>query len=123
MKLTNNFNLSEFRSKDGAEFPANVIINIRELATNLQVLRDHLGVSISISSAYRSPAHNAKIGGAKNSKHITGMASDIKVRGLTPLQVFNEIELLIRQGRMKQGGLKAYATFVHYDIRGTRARW
>jgi len=121
--MTENFELSEFQSKDGAEFPKEVIDNLKELAENLEVLRLHLSQSIYISSGYRSPDHNAKIGGSKNSSHVNGKAADIKVSGFTPLEVFTAIEDLIKLGKMKQGGLKAYKNFVHYDIRGTKARW
>ena len=121
--MTENFSLPEFRSKDGSEFPKEVIENLKELADNLEVLRSHVGSSISITSGYRSPAHNAKIGGTKNSAHVKGKAADIKVSGLSPLNVFNAIEALIRSGKMKEGGLGLYGTWVHYDIRGTKARW
>lgn len=123
MKLTANFDLSEFQSKDGASFPAGVIENIEELAANLQVLRDHLKQPISINSGYRSPAHNRKVGGATASQHVLGKAADIVVEGFTPKQVAVAIETLIGIGRMKQGGLSAYATFTHYDVRGEKARW
>ena len=36
MQLTTNFNLSEFRSRDGAAFPDSVIPNIQRLANALQ---------------------------------------------------------------------------------------
>jgi hypothetical protein len=42
---------------------------------------------------------------------------------MTPKQVANTIEKLISEGKMKQGGLKAYGSFTHYDCRGVRARW
>ena len=79
--------------------------------------------SITINSGYRSPKHNAKIGGAKNSQHLTGKAADIAVQGFTPKQVAEVIENLISQGKMTQGGLGVYSTWIHYDIRGTKARW
>jgi uncharacterized protein YcbK (DUF882 family) len=123
MILTKNFNKQEFDSKDGAEMPLEVLQNIKELATNLQVLRDELKAPITINSGYRSPKHNAKIGGAKRSQHLLGTASDIVVSGHTPQEVAIVIEDLIRSGKMKQGGLKAYNSFTHYDIRGVRARW
>jgi len=34
MKLTENFSLSEFQCKSGAEMPAEVLENIKELAKN-----------------------------------------------------------------------------------------
>ena len=121
--MTDNFSLPEFQSKDGSDFPKEVIENLKELAENLEVLRSHLGHSIYISSGYRSPAHNSKIGGAKNSMRLKGLAADIKVSGFNPLAGFNAIEALIESGKMKEGGLGLYRSWVHYDIRGTKARW
>jgi uncharacterized protein YcbK (DUF882 family) len=123
MKITNNFNLEEFDSKCGREMPSQVITNIIELAKNLQVLRDEVKKSIQITSGYRSPEHNAKVKGAKNSQHITGMAADIKVSGMTPKQVAEVIERLIAEKKMKEGGIGIYKTWLHYDIRNTKARW
>ena len=122
-KIKNNFSLQEFNSKCGREIPNNVLPNIIQLAKNLQVLRDSLGKTISITSGYRSPQHNKKIGGAKDSQHVKGMAADIKVTGMTPKEVALVIEGLIEQGKIKQGGIGIYPSWVHYDIRGTKARW
>jgi len=122
-KLTNNFTLEEFNSKCGRDIPNNVLPNILQLAKNLQVLRDAVGKSISITSGYRSPQHNKKIGGAKDSQHVKGLAADIKVTGMTPKEVALVIEGLIEQGKMKQGGIGIYPSWVHYDVRGTKARW
>jgi uncharacterized protein YcbK (DUF882 family) len=123
MQLTKNFDLSEFESKDGAEFPDEVIRQIQILANNLQVLRDAVDKPISINSGYRSPEHNKAIKGAKNSFHVKGMAGDIVVEDMTPKEVADKIEELIQDGKMVQGGLKAYSTFTHYDVRGYSARW
>jgi uncharacterized protein YcbK (DUF882 family) len=122
-KLTNNFTIQEFNSKCGRDIPNNVLPNIIQLAKNLQVLRDAVGKSISITSGYRSPQHNKKIGGAKDSQHVKGMAADIKVAGMTPKEVALVIEGLIESGKMKQGGIGIYASWIHYDICGTKARW
>jgi uncharacterized protein YcbK (DUF882 family) len=123
MELTENFNLSEFACKSGARFPQNVVANIMRLAEALQVIRDEVKAPISITSGYRSPEHNTKIGGAPNSTHTTGMGVDFKVNGMAPAAVAAIIERLISQGKIPQGGLKAYSSWIHYDIRGTRARW
>jgi uncharacterized protein YcbK (DUF882 family) len=122
-KLTNNFSLQEFNSKCGRDMPNKVMINIIELAKNLQVLRDAVNKPITITSGYRSPEHNAKVKGAKNSQHIFGTAADIKVQGMTPKEVALVIETLIKEGKMKEGGIGVYNSWVHYDIRGVRARW
>ena len=121
-QLTVNFNLSEFASKDGSKTPPQVAAKLKELARNLQVLRDIVG-PISLTSGYRSPRHNASVGGASSSQHVQGTAADIKVPGMSPKKVHALIEKLIAEGKMTQGGLGLYKSFVHYDIRGTRARW
>jgi uncharacterized protein YcbK (DUF882 family) len=124
MKLTKNFNLEEFDCKDGTKVPNKYLLNVKEVADNLQVLRDYLGVSVSVTgSGYRSPAHNKKVGGAKFSQHLTASGADINAEGYEPKQLAEVIELLILKGKMKQGGLGTYPNFVHYDIRGTKARW
>ena len=121
--LTKNFKLKEFHSKDGAIMPNEVFVNIVELAQNLQKLRDYVGLPIKVNSGYRSPSHNARVGGVSNSQHLTGKASDIKIVGLTSQQTAEKIIELIDSGKMKQGGIGVYPSFVHYDIRGTKARW
>jgi len=123
MILTDNFRLQEFASNDGASFPKEVLSNLFELAVNLQVLRDELNAPIKINSGYRSAAHNKKIGGVSNSQHVKGTAADIVVKGFTPDEVAKAIEQLIAKGKMNQGGLGIYDSFVHYDIRGNKARW
>ena len=123
MRITENFSLSEFDCKDGSELPIALLPNVLDLADNLQVLRDYLGVPISINSAYRSLEHNRKIKGSTKSQHLLAKAADIVVESKTPDEVANIIKYLISEGKMMQGGLKAYDTFTHYDIRGYRARW
>ncbi len=122
MKLTTNFSLNEF-NKRNYNVPTDVLRNLIELAKNLQVLRDEVKKPIKITSGYRPAELNAKVGGATKSRHITGQAADFKIEGYTPKQVAAIIEKLIAAGKMKQGGLGTYSTWVHYDTRGTAARW
>lgn len=124
MQLTKNFTKAEFDSKDKAEMPVAVFKNIQQLANNLQVLRDFIGKKITINSGYRSQKYNATIKNASpKSQHILGKAADIVVEGVNPEVVAQTIEKLIAQGKLKQGGVGIYDTFVHYDIRGSKARW
>lgn len=122
-KLTASFSLQEFDCKDGTEVPTHLVKNVRELAENLQVLRDHLKVPIHINSGYRTPEYNEKVGGEDQSLHLTAHAGDITARDFTPDEVADTIEQLIKEGKMKQGGLGRYNGFTHYDVRGKRARW
>jgi len=123
MKLTKNFSKHEFDCKDGSDMPSEVLVNVKELANNLQVVRDLVCEVISINSAYRSPSHNKAVGGAKNSLHLQGKAADIVIENYTPSQVYYILKQLIREDKISEGGLSEYKTFVHYDIRKTRARW
>jgi uncharacterized protein YcbK (DUF882 family) len=122
MKLTKSFQLSEFACNDGTQVPESLIPNVKELAKNLQVLRDEIGESLTINSGYRSPSWNKKIGGVKSSMHLKAMASDLVCKSLTPKQLKSVIEKLIKEGKMKNGGIGLYPSFVHYDIGATR-RW
>jgi uncharacterized protein YcbK (DUF882 family) len=123
MKITENFSLNEFESKCGSKMPNNVEANVRRLANALQIIRNEVKRPISINSGYRSPSHNKKIKGASNSTHLKGLGADFIVSGLSPGQVVAIIERLITEGKIPQGGLKAYSTWIHYDIRGVKARW
>jgi len=123
MQLTKNFNLSEFRCRDGSDVPVELMDNVVELAENLQVLREHVSRPVSIISGYRSPTYNKKIGGARRSQHMSAKAADIKIKDLTPAEIKDIIVSLIKEGKMKSGGIGLYTTFVHYDVRGRNARW
>jgi len=121
--LTPNFNKKEFASRDGAGMPEHVWQNIKILANQLEILRVHVNKPINITSGFRSESHNNRIGGKKNSQHLLGKAADIQIKGLKPKSVYKAIEKLIEQGKMLEGGLGLYETFVHYDIRGKETRW
>lgn len=118
MKLTKNFELEEFACKDGTPVPKRFIENCKELADNLQVLRDSLGVPLVVLSGFRTVGHNKKIGGAPASFHLTANAADLKAEGLPTYKIYMRILKLMAEGKMKKGGLKCYPTWVHYDVRG-----
>ncbi len=119
-----NFSITEFDCNDGTPVPEEFYSNVQELMNNLEVLREELdGNSIRVNSGYRTPDYNASVGGASNSQHKYGRAADIVVANYSPSLVHTTIARLIRQGKMKEGGLGSYNTFTHYDIRGTKARW
>jgi uncharacterized protein YcbK (DUF882 family) len=123
MQLTKNFNLSEFQCKCGCEMPDFVKKNVEELAKDLQVIRDKVGVGFTPNSAYRCPKHNQIIGGVKTSQHLKGKAADIKIKGIEPSEVADLIEDLMKTEAITKGGVGRYNSFTHVDIRGTNARW
>jgi uncharacterized protein YcbK (DUF882 family) len=124
MKLTNNFSLSEFQCKCGCEMPDDVLENIKELACNLQYIREYLDEPIHLTNAYRCQKHNDSIkGSSKNSQHILGKAADIQCKNITPNIMADLIDDLISKNYIQEGGIGKYNTFTHYDIRGIKSRW
>ncbi|BAC93391.1 conserved hypothetical protein [Vibrio vulnificus YJ016] len=123
--LTAHFKWSEFscNDKDNTPVPQDLRTNVKNLASQLEVIRSEIGKPIKITSAYRTPEYNRKIGGATNSLHVTGKAADLQVSGVKPKDLYEKIISLINNGKITQGGVGLYTSFVHYDIRGTSARW
>ena len=121
--MTLNFTLDSDLNRGRFALSEEVRSNLLELANNLEVLRAHFNAPVTVNSAYRSPEHNAAVGGAKNSQHLLGKAADVVIRGVSPDETADAIEFLIEVGLMKEGGVGRYDTFTHYDIRGNKARW
>jgi len=121
--LSKNFKKSEFKCRDGAHVPDELMPNLLELVENLQIIRDHIGKPIHVISGYRTPKYNRKIGGARKSQHMKAKAADIIIRGMSPIEVRAIILNLIKEKKIKKGGVGLYKSFVHYDVRGWNARW
>jgi uncharacterized protein YcbK (DUF882 family) len=122
-QLSKNFKKSEFKCRDGTEVPEELMDNLEELVKNLQIIRDCIKKPMHIISGYRSPKYNRKIGGARKSQHMKAKAADIVVRGMKPTKLREIIINLIKEGKIKKGGVGLYRSFVHYDTRGWNARW
>ena len=115
-QLSANFKVKEFACKDGAD----EILIAGGLVAKLQQIRDHFDKEVNINSGYRTAAHNKAVGGSPNSQHLLGMAADISIAGVTPLQIAQYAEYLFGK---TTGGIGLYGTFVHIDIRAARSRW
>lgn len=120
--LSPHFHVREFRCKDGSD-PVFIDTELVEL---LERIREHFGKAVVITSAYRTPVHNAKAGGAKFSQHLYGRAADIRVQGVSVEDVAAYAESLMPDW----GGIGRYpikagrATgWVHLDTRADKARW
>lgn len=113
-KLSTNFKVKEFACTDGSDpiFIDSNLVNV------LQKIRTHFGKSVTITSAYRTPGRNKAVGGQTYSQHLYGRAADIKVKGVSPKTVAAYVEKI-----MPSGGIGIYNSFVHVDVRSTKARW
>ena len=113
--LTEHFKVSEFASHDGAD---EVFIDL-DLVYKLEEIRRHFGSPIIISSGYRTPSWNKKVGGASGSFHTAGKAFDIIVKGVSPYDVAH-----FAQGLWIKGiGCYKDEGFVHIDARREQAFW
>ena len=98
--LSPHFCVREFRCKDGSD-PVFIDTALAEL---LERIREHFGKPVTITSAYRTPAHNAKAGGAKFSQHLYGRAADIRVQDVSVEDVAAYAESLMPD----RGGVGRY---------------
>ena len=124
--VTLHFKSTEFDCKDGTAYPEEWLPRLVTLCVCLEQIRHELGGQpMTIISGFRTEPYNKKCGGSKNSQHKEGIAADIRVKGVKPQDVADAIEGLIESGRGLEGGIGIYhkQNFVHYDFRGTKARW
>ena len=121
-RLAPDFKVRELRCRDGSD----TVMVDEALMLLLQCIREHFGKPVTITSGYRTPAHNAKMGGAKSSQHLLGRAADIRVQGVSVEDVAAYAESLMPDW----GGVGRYpvkagraAGWVHVDTRADKARW
>lgn len=114
-KLSEHFTVREFACSDGSD---QIKIDPK-LVDYLEKIRAHFGKPVCITSGYRSPAHNEKVGGVKSSYHVKGMAADIVIDGVKSRDVAEYAETI------GCGGIGWYEArnFTHIDTRSGRVRW
>lgn len=106
------------------DIPAELHKNIVPTLKVLEALREWYGKPIFLNCTYRSPAHNARVGGARNSLHLMFCAVDFTVSLKTDLP--DLYEQLIKLDSVKtfefmdrhSMGIGRYPTFLHLDTRG-----
>lgn len=112
-KLSEHFKVKEFACKDGCD-----IIEIDDMLIELlESLRMFIGKPIKVVSGYRTARYNEQCGGAKNSYHLKGQASDIRVEGIDP------VKLAIYGAMTGARGIGIYKDYVHLDTRDDRYVW
>ena len=121
-RLAPDFKVRELRCRDGSD----TVMVDETLTVVLQCIREHFGKPVTITSGYRTAAHNAAVGGAKSSQHLLGRAADIRVEGANVEDVAAYAESLMPDW----GGVGRYPVkagratgWVHVDTRAEKARW
>lgn len=115
----NNFGWWEFLINQNEKPTITILKNIQQVAFKLQYYRDNLFDKnpVKITSGWRSLNYNKKIGGAKKSYHISGLAADFLVRGISP----KEVQKVLNKKHF--GGLEFANEWTHIDLRGYKARF
>ena len=117
VKLT-NFTEDEFKCRCEDEncygrMNATLLIKLQ----NLRFMVDH---PLKISSGLRCRAHNEKVGGAKNSPHLHGLAVDIDTKFLDSSQEAKLIKYAMQVGFT---GVGFYTGHLHLDVRPPHRVW
>ena len=116
-KLSSNFKVKEFACKDGSD----AVLVAPRLVMVLQSIRDHFDAPVSITSGYRTPQYNTKVGGVDQSQHCYGTAADIAVKGVG----VEAVAAYARKIMPDWGGVGVYKSqgFTHIDVREDRSDW
>lgn len=114
--LTKNLSRHEFACKCGCGFDT---VDVETLEV-IQSVCDHFNCKVLITSGCRCEAHNAEVGGSKNSQHLLGRAADCKFSLIDPEGVFH----YLNERYKTRHGFGLYETFNHIDTRSNGpARW
>lgn len=91
-----------------------------KLLNVIDAIRESVGGPVSLSCAYRCPAHNAEVGGVPDSQHVQGCAADVLVPDGMSVDKFAQLA-----ESCGADGIGRYydSLFVHVDTRGYAARW
>ena len=114
--LWGNFTPDELKSKGDGK----VMIDTKSMDA-LQALRDNWGQPLHLTSAFRSAAHNRRVGGVRNSMHVLARAYDINVSGWTQTERRAFERMAIACGFTGFGFYKNQQ-FIHIDT-GRRREW
>lgn len=115
-----HFSRVELNCHCGCKTPPLVAANLAITATNLETVRAlRGGRPMSISNAYRCPARNASVNGAKDSRHMYGKAVDVYADTTTAASVDALAALAEQVPSYHKGGIGRYYNghgfFVHMD--------
>lgn len=115
-RLTKNFSLKEIMNNLAKDEVKLVITpELVEHAQMMQELRDWYGKPLNVSSWYRAKNFNKSVGGASNSAHLDGRATDINNIPESLYSEFITAWQVICSIHNKIGGIELYEWGMHFD--------
>lgn len=100
-----------------SEVTPTILANIVKQAQALDRVRERFNKSIVVHCWLRPTAYNKEIGGAKNSAHLRGNATDFHIDGHSAEQVR---QVLINEKGIYPGAGELKVTWVHLDLEHTK---
>lgn len=89
-----------------------------DILNKFKQIESQSGGGLTVTSGYRSPEHNARVGGAKNSAHMRGNAVDVVFGGGTQ----QALKLIDTASKVGIGGIGVYSpSKLHFDTESKRA--
>lgn len=129
IQISEHFKLSEFKSPgtDTVKYDTDIL-------AMLEKIRAHFGGPIQITSGYRTPAYNKKVGGSTNSAHMDGRAADFKVKDKAGNPISSKSVCLFLEEIGWAHGIGYMDTATHFDTKflgsridetrpGTTTKW
>lgn len=135
-QITRNFTDTEFTRSNTAiknninnKLPDEYTDNMMRVLNLLQVIRDSWNAPLIISSGYRCPELNKKVGGASNSDHVYGAAVDFHTVSNKPEdnhKLWNMITCMYKLGKLPQFRqlINEYNDkWIHVSVNNDYNRW
>lgn len=129
MRVSKYVTLAEATKSDTAikngiknEPNATELNNMQHVASSIfDVVREHFGVPIAVTSFFRGEALNALVGGSKSSQHCKGEAMDVdadKLGSVTNAEIFHYIKDNLEYSELIwEFGTDEQPSWVHFSLK------
>lgn len=116
-RVTQHLTVGEVLQRDRRRIPpvgSSIRAQLIKTAQEFQKMRDAWGRPLGVTSFYRPEPINSQVGGARNSRHVTGQAFDLYPIGASIDTFYDWVKVRWRGG-LGDGRARG---FVHLDIDG-----
>ena len=118
-QLSEHFSIEEMTFSDTGQrlgldntCAGTVLVNLSHTAAKMEEVRTLFNLPIRVTSGYRSPRVNSAVGGSKSSDHMSGLACDFQIHGITNY----DVACKIRDSAIDYGQLILEYGWVHIGI-------